>query len=208
MLEREKVTERMLREAVKLRLLAMYSCDRRVLVYEELGLRHGSGRVDLAVVDGRIHGFELKSDKDNLKRLPAQVEIYNSVLDTVTLVVGRVHLVEASRMVPEWWGIEVAEFSNGYELQISIERDGGENPGVDAFSVAKLLWRDEALEFLVELGCDEGVRSKPRKVLYKRLVEVAELDAIRQRVCRQMESRTKWLVRVRLGEDEAVIASV
>jgi hypothetical protein len=98
-----------LRSAVKRKLLAKYANGYPgTLVFEELGLRHGSGRIDLAVVNGTIHGFELKSDLDSLVRLPRQIQIYNSVLDKVTLIVRRRHVDEACELVPAWWGVKVA----------------------------------------------------------------------------------------------------
>ena len=45
-------------------------------------------RIDIAVVKGALHGFEIKSDFDNLKRLARQVDLYSQVLDRATLVVG------------------------------------------------------------------------------------------------------------------------
>lgn len=74
-----------LRQAVKRKVLARHAKDPDTRIVEELGLRHGLARVDIAVVNGIIYGYELKSDKDNLQRLPHQIEIYNSVLDKVTL---------------------------------------------------------------------------------------------------------------------------
>ena len=74
-----------LRRALKSKVLARYAKDPDTRIVDELGLRHGIARVDIAVVNGIIHGYELKSDKDNLKRLPHQIQIYGSVLDKVTL---------------------------------------------------------------------------------------------------------------------------
>src|SRR3989442_15101479 len=102
------MNEFQLRSAVKRKVLARYQNDPNTRILDELGLRHGAARVDIAVVNGIIHGFELKSDSDNLKRLPSQVQIYNSVLDKVTLVVGRRHASAAIALVPRWWGITIA----------------------------------------------------------------------------------------------------
>jgi hypothetical protein len=186
-----------LRVAVKRKLLAKYAKEYPgTLVFEELGLRHGSGRIDLAVVNGTIHGFELKSDLDNLTRLPRQIQIYNSVLDKVTLIVGCRHVDVASELVPYWWGIKLATVGKRGGISFLDLRRARANPLVDPLAVAKLLWRDEALLFLVELGKDAGVRSKPRAIVYERLTQVVELEAIRQRVCLQMRHRSKWLVPV------------
>ena len=46
------------------------------VVIEELGLCRGQVRVDVAVVNGLLHGYEIKSDRDSLRRLGVQVEVY------------------------------------------------------------------------------------------------------------------------------------
>src|SRR5204862_2293677 len=124
--------------------------DTRIL--DELGLRHGIARVDIAVINGIIHGYELKSDKDNLKRLPHQIQIYSSVLDKVTLVVGMRHAHEATKLVPDWWGIKIARVGTRGALDFESFRTARMNPSLDPLSVCKLLWRDEALTLLNELG--------------------------------------------------------
>ena len=74
------MNDHQLRRALKSKVLARYAKDPDTRVVEELGLRHGLARVDVAVVNGIIHGYELKSDKDNLKRLPHQIQVYSSEL--------------------------------------------------------------------------------------------------------------------------------
>jgi hypothetical protein len=95
-----------IRTALKSKLLSHYAKDPSTLIVDELGLRHGAARVDVAVINGVIHGFELKSDCDTLKRLPSQIKVYNSVLDRITLVVGNRHLKDSINLVPKWWGIK------------------------------------------------------------------------------------------------------
>jgi hypothetical protein len=137
-------------------------------VVEELGLCQGIARVDLAVVNGTIHGYEIKSDSDTLARLPAQVEIYSRALDFVTIVTAPSHVSKIRKIVPKWWGIwTTVSDHNGIRLEVS--REHRQNPKVDPFSVAQLLWREEALEALENEGLVSGVRSKPRKELWLRL---------------------------------------
>jgi len=181
-----------LRCALKIKLLARYAKDPNTRIVDELGLRHGAARVDIAVVNGIIHGYELKSDKDNLKRLPHQIQIYSSVLDKVTLVVGVRHAVEAMELVPEWWGIKIARVSARGAFEFESYRTARVNPSLDTLSICKLLWREEALTLLDELGEAEGVRHKPRAIVYSRLAQVAALAHLQERVRRQLKSRTNW----------------
>ena len=96
------------RAALKRELLFRHASDSHTVIIEELGILHGSSRVDLAVVNGTLHGYELKSDRDDLQRLPEQVAAYITVFDLVTLVVGERHLRRALDLIPDWWGIKVA----------------------------------------------------------------------------------------------------
>src|SRR5690349_15849063 len=79
-----------------------------VLLFEEVGLRHGLTRVDFLVLNGLCHGYEIKSRLDSLNRLNRNSAIYCSALDRFTLVVTDRHLVSATATAPPWWGIELA----------------------------------------------------------------------------------------------------
>jgi hypothetical protein len=181
-----------LRSALKRKVLSRYTNDPNTRILDELGLRHGAARIDIAVVNGIVHGFELKSDKDTLKRLPHQVQIYSSVLDKVTLVVGSRHANEAERMVPQWWGIKVAVVGARGGFDFVDVRRATKNPAQDAVAVCRLLWRDEALSLLYELGQAKSLQHKPRALIYSHLARVADLDVIRERARRQLKFRIDW----------------
>ena len=138
------------------------------LVVEELGLCQGAVRVDLAVVNGSVHGYEIKSDQDTLTRLPAQSDAYSRTFDYVTLVVSPEHVRKAKAMVPKWWGVWVVTDRHGH-VSLKSSRRPRPNPAVDLYAMAQLLWRTEALELLEERRLAHGVRSKPRDVLWRRL---------------------------------------
>ncbi|HKY53091.1 MAG TPA: sce7726 family protein [Anaerolineales bacterium] len=186
------MNEHKLRKALRSKVLANYAKDPNTRIVDELGLRHGAARIDVAVVNGIIHGFELKSEKDNLKRLPRQIEIYNSVLDKVTLVVADHHVNAASKMIPEWWGIMIATFDRRKRILFEFQRSANTNPSVDLVSVCKLLWRNEALGLLRELGEAECVRYATRASIYAHLALVGDSEWIRERVRHQLKFRASW----------------
>jgi hypothetical protein len=181
-----------IREGLKRKLLRHHIADKDTLVMDEVGLRHGAARIDVLVVNGYLHGYELKSDSDTLRRLENQIRVYCSVLDRVTMVVGEKHLDEVESAVPEWWGIKVARQGCRGGMSFQDVRRSRMNPALDAVAVAKLLWRDEALALLAEMGCDAGVRSKPRKVVYKRLSDALHLSVLRGKVRNQLRNRSDW----------------
>lgn len=186
------MNDHQLRRALKSKVLARHAKDPDTRIVDELGLRHGAARVDIAVVNGIIHGYELKSDKDNLKRLPHQVQIYNSVLDKVTLVVGRRHAVEAEGLIPNWWGIKLATVGPRGGFEFVDMRRANTNPSLDLLSISKLLWRNEALTLLEELGEADSVRYSPRALVYAHLAAIADSALIRERVRYQLKFRTDW----------------
>lgn len=180
-----------IRVATKEALFLEHKGDSETVIFEELGVQHGASRIDLAVVNGELHGFELKSNRDTLTRLPEQMEAYSRVFDRVTLVVGEHHLRKAVDIIPDWWGIRVARSECG-ELDFCDLRIALGNPSRDATSVAMLLWRSEALDFLEELGEAKGLRSKCKREIYDTLVNSVEFDRLRDRVRTCLRQRLDW----------------
>jgi len=61
------------RRAVKASLGAEYAHDADTRMVEEMGVWSGSVRIDIAIINGALTGYELKSDRDTLERLPRQL---------------------------------------------------------------------------------------------------------------------------------------
>lgn len=186
------MTDGSVRAAVKKGLVRRYGGDRTTLIVEELGLKHGAARVDLAVINGRLLGIEIKSNSDSLRRLSHQMRVYNSVLDRMSLVCGDRHLNAALGVVPDWWGITRAEMGHDGNVRLRRIRESQDNPAPDPVAIAKLLWRGEALDILNSEGKCHGLRSKPRGALYEKLAEVLELDVLRARVRQKLRARSGW----------------
>src|SRR5688572_23592566 len=88
-----------IRQHLKTKLQEKYGNEPGTLILGELGLCDGRARVDMVVVNGEINGFEIKSEYDTLARLPHQVEIYNRVLEKVTIICGKLHLNAIRKLV-------------------------------------------------------------------------------------------------------------
>lgn len=165
--------------------------SRNTLLIEELALCQGDARVDLAVINGCIHGYEIKSERDTLSRLSGQREIYNKVLDRVTVVGSTCHVSKIEKMVPSWWGLCDAHMEKG-KLKIQEVRPCSINMDVDPNSVVQLLWREEALFILKERNLHKGLASKSRKVLWERIVECLPTHEVRAVVREKIKSRQQW----------------
>jgi hypothetical protein len=181
-----------IRAVLKNKILRRYLKDQDTVIIDELGINNGSSRVDVALVNGTIHGFEIKSDCDSLVRLPDQIRAFCEVLDRVTLVVGYKLAGAALKMIPNWWGVKLAEQKMNGEIHLSEARVPKNNPQPDKLSIAKLLWRNEALELLEEIDSANGLISKPRQYIYEKLADVAALDDLRSRVRFQLKNRKEW----------------
>lgn len=188
-----QTNDTVIRKALVERLTKEYEADLDYRIIPELGLWHGAARIDVAVVNGVLHGFEIKSDRDTLARLPEQRGVYNSVFDKVTLVVGSKHFVDAFKIVPEWWGIETAHSSKDGTIFFNTIREARNNPEQDNVSIARLLWKREALDLLESVGKADGVRSKSREVVYAKVAESIELESLKQHVRNVLRgSREGW----------------
>jgi len=189
------MNDRDIRTVLKEELMRKYASDNDTLVLDELGIKHGAARIDLVVVNHQLHGYEIKSDLDNLSRLPDQIRAYNKVMDRVTLVVGYKHAYDALKIVPEWWGVRLAEKKKQNDIVVlSDARPSRNNPNIDLNAVTALLWRNEALAILEEMGSASGVRSKRRSEIYRRLVNLSDPDFLRFKIRQQLKSRRGWRV--------------
>lgn len=169
-----------------------YGHDPETLILDELGLCQGEARVDIAVVNGAIHGFEIKSESDTLERLPNQVDIYGKVLDTVTIVAAGRHLEGIYDLIPEWWGVYQA-YSYEYKIvELKEIRQSQLNPQIDPYSLVQLLWREEALKLLKELGFAKGYASKGRREIWERLADCLPINILKNHVRSILKSRKNW----------------
>lgn len=182
----------MIRVVLRKKLEKKHAKDKHVRIIDELGLHHGDARVDIAVVNDVMHGYEIKSDQDTLFRLPEQIQVYNSVFDKMTLVVGKSHLYEAIKIVPDWWGVVVAKTDTNGNVIFNTIRKEETNKAQNQLSVARLLWREEALRILEDIDEAKGLRSKPRDLIYTKLSTVLDQKTLNKKVRETIFFRTDW----------------
>lgn len=181
------------RLAVKNKVLKDHINDPSTLVIDELGLDYGRNRIDIAVVNGELHGYELKSDSDTLKRLPSQAICYSAVMDKVTLVVGEKHAKEAIEMVPDWWGIKVAVMGKKGGIHLDTFRRNKKNTQINPMEVLKLIWKEEALELLSNYReVDWKIKKLQKKVIYQLIIDNLSIDEIRNSVRSILKTRVSW----------------
>lgn len=187
-----KTNDLTIRPALKTLLYNRHLKDERVRIIEELGVQHGTTRVDIAVVNGIMHGYEIKSDKDTLERLPEQIEEFSAVFDKITLVVGKQHLYEAIYMIPEWWGVVMAKVNSNNTVIFTTIREEEINQNQQSISIAKLLWKVEALKILEENGQAAGFYSKTRRTIYEKLANTLDIQTLNNKVREALFFRANW----------------
>jgi len=184
------LTDADIRPALRSHLTVKHAGDTDTVILEEIGVCRGQIRIDLAVVNGLIHGYEIKSDRDSLRRLADQVIFYGRVVDRATIVVGTRHICEVVDIVPAWWEILHVESAPPGPCFETV-RSGADNPGRDSRSLVEWLWLDYAIGLLEGRDAARGVRGKPRRVVWDRICEHFTVDEIAEAVRTHLKGRAK-----------------
>jgi len=192
LLTNDKTIRRALRCILDKELIRYRKQGHDAQIFEELGVQHGTARIDIAIVNGIMHGYEIKSDCDTLHRLPEQVEEFNAIFDKITLVVGKRHLYQAMHIIPDWWGVKMAKVDVAKGVFFQTIREADTNQNQKGISIARLLWRSEALAILERQNEAAGVRGRPREFVYEKLAGVLDTDTLKKQVSSLLISREGW----------------
>lgn len=160
------------------------------LIVDELDLCSGLARVDIGVVNGSIHGYEIKSEEDTLKRLPSQMNYYNKSLEKITIVVNPKHFDNVIEEVPEYWGIILVGTDEGSSPVTEI-RPALYNPAVENAAILQLLWKPELLS-LAEKFCIRYKKSSNRRALCNIISQALDKKTISDEVRTALKRRHNW----------------
>lgn len=185
-------TDADIRTALHAKRLRRMKAQPDTIVIDELGLAHAKSRVDVAVINGCIHGYEIKSAKDTLDRLATQIDIYRQTLQKLTIVAAPKHIAGIMDQAPEWCGVIAAEQGPRGGVSFHVLRNAYANPDIDPVMMAHLLWRDEVVELLSLAGYAPRELRQPRKQLYKMLCEAMSLREITASIRAFMVQRPTW----------------
>ena len=154
---------------------------------DEFWVPQSHERADLALIGRELRGFEIKTERDTLRRLPRQVTAYGRVFDRCTAVVASRHLEGTVVHLPEWWG--VIEVSTNGHVAFDEIRPARQNSELDPETLVRLLWRAEAHTALVQLGI-ETAPNATRNTMWKLLLARADLRELRGIVRRAIRNRS------------------
>lgn len=183
----ERMREIDIRTRLRRNILQDLKDEQNVIIIDELGICQGESRIDIAVVNGELEGFEIKSENDNLNRLPIQVELYNKVFDKISLVTVESHLKKAKKIIPEWWGIILAEQNND-SIKLKKIKLPKKNTNTSPYHIAQLLWKDEVISIILELCPSAKLSNKNRRELWDTLVKITSKDEL----CKLVRNTMKY----------------
>ena len=162
------------------------------IVVDELGLAHAKVRIDIAVINGCVHGYEIKSSADTLERLPAQLVLYEKCLGRLTVVCAPKHTEEVIKSVPKWCGVVEAEKGPRGGIALSTVRRDRANPNIEPDQLAHLLWRGEAIELLSRYVPSQKILRQSRAQLYRHLAELMTIEQLTKSIREFMLARQEW----------------
>ena len=171
-----------------LQYLTTHTNNNDARIKEEFRIERGGARIDVAVIGSTLIGYEIKSDEDSFVRFSNQIHAYNRVFDIINLVCGPSHVQHALEIIPSWWGLLVAERNSKDEVHIITVRHATSNSKQDPFSLASLLWKDEAIVILTS-KIKAIPRSASSHVLWSCIASSLPIDTIKSEVTNTLLNR-------------------
>ena len=167
------LTEAVVRDSLRKEVLA--AVPRAEAVYE-FWVPRSHERADVALIGPRMDGFEIKTERDTLKRLPRQAAAYARLFDRCYVVLAERHVEDALDILPAWWGITVirGDSTPGFERI----RQADINHNVDPETLVRLLWRDEVHATLCAFGAPPDPRAG-RFRMWEQLLALVDLEALK-----------------------------
>ena len=177
-----------IRQLLKDTELLQYKNDGSSIIVEEMTIPAAKARIDMAVINGHLHGFEIKSASDTLQRLPGQIEAYTKVFDYLHIVTEGKYHEKILSSVPSWIGIYVCCDKSNAIKQI---RPASLNNSKSGFYLAKLLWRQEIIEVLTEQKIK--FRKKDRNwILCELIAQTIDTVSLSAIVREKLKARAEW----------------
>lgn len=182
-----------IRESLKVWVKKMFGLDKDDILINELGFYNKcmsstvdkSFRADLALANGRLVGFEIKSEKDSLKRWESQKVAYTNVFDEVWLCTHVKHMNNALEITPKHIGLILCDNFSSMTVYRKAVRCHGMN---NIYDLAGLLWRAE-IDELAKLHRIEIKSRTTKREAREILAEQLELEDVRRFVLNKLKVR-------------------
>lgn len=180
------------RDALQRTFLQKFYCDEKSRVIPELDICNGEARIDIAIVNGHMHGLEIKSEQDTLARLTNQIYVYSKVFDYLTLVVAESHIETAKNMLPDFWGIWQASMRKSVSLK--RVRQAHINREIHPYALCQFLWKDELITLSSLFGISKVTTKTTKAELCHVLSRSVRPRIIAKAVRETLKARASWRV--------------
>ena len=168
------------KEIRKALLKQLYSNKNNLKIIEELDVN--AAIVDIATIDEDYFcGYEIKSDRDTLQRLPTQMQIYNYVFDKITIVICPSKLLDVINVIPNFWGIIVAKIEN-HNIYLVQMRPPELNTNINIHWLSKKLWKSDIVNILKIKNLYRGQSYRCRDSLLKILIDNTLLNELKSHI--------------------------
>ncbi|TRW25960.1 sce7726 family protein [Flavobacterium zepuense] len=188
------MTDPIIRTAFHKDILKSAHQDVDTIVVDELGLKNGQVRADIAVLNGKLVGYEIKGERDSLVRLLPQVDAYSEVFEKAYIITAEKHLDKVMKYIPEWWGIYVIKLNSDNKILFQYERKAMLNESRDVYRIAQLLWKSEAAEILSHHFGYKIKSVYTRQQLYSLLAEACNPNLMSELVLKYLKNREGWRI--------------
>lgn len=111
--------------------------------------RVGTNKADLVILNGTSTAYEIKSERDKLDRLEAQISSYGEVFASVSVVCAEKHLQAVLASVPDFVGVSV--LTDRFQIS-NIRKSVPEPSRTKSSSILEAITRREAIMILNEFG--------------------------------------------------------
>jgi hypothetical protein len=185
-----------IRLAMKMTTLSDFYLDDSIIV-EELSLPSTGSRIDIAVINGALRGYEIKSSCDTLVRLKKQIVGYTKVFDYLSIVTEEKYLKKIMAISPDWIDVLCLTTLDNHPSMITA-RNGYLNAHREGFYIAKMLRKEEMQALLNEYGILYK-KSSRAWTLSEILAETLDIDDLAYSVRLKLKHRTDWKLYSKAG---------
>ncbi|MBB5191192.1 hypothetical protein HNQ50_001915 [Silvimonas terrae] len=173
--------------AVIERLIESGALNDAVLI-NEMVVANWSRRVDLAVANGKLHAFEIKSDVDTLRRLDGQLATYLQTFDKVTVVTTEKHATQIASMIPNNVELWVASASN-QKISLKVVKRGRTDKVSGHDALCSHLTKAEIFTLLKKNGISSKLYQKKESLI--QASEIISVNLVRKHLLDCLKNRYK-----------------
>jgi hypothetical protein len=116
------------------------------------------------------------------------MEAYQAVFEYVTLVCGYRLLARAKSLIPNWWGLQKAEYVNS-QVVIKQIRASKANPQRNLLALARMLWKNEAVACLRRHGLKVVTTKHPAEEIWQAVADHIPLRDLADEVRKAIKIR-------------------